>query len=217
MSIEIGLSKVHFPITVLGPGRRIAIWFQGCSIRCPGCMSRDTWASARTTMPVASLVGDLATWLCEADGVTISGGEPFDQPEALAALVEGLRCANVGSILVYSGYSFDILQEQRAHVLADIDVLISEPFDAERCEPALLRGSANQRVHCLTAKGTAMWRLAEEEAAARSARLDVIADLDGSLWIAGVPQPGDLDRLGNRLGLVGIRASTSAGRLGGEP
>lgn len=37
------LSRLHFPVTTLGPGRRIGVWFQGCSIRCAGCISRDTW------------------------------------------------------------------------------------------------------------------------------------------------------------------------------
>ncbi|HAU1321526.1 TPA: radical SAM protein, partial [Legionella pneumophila] len=37
------ISRVHFPVTTLGPGHRIGIWFQGCSIRCPGCISTDTW------------------------------------------------------------------------------------------------------------------------------------------------------------------------------
>ena len=37
------LSRLHHPVTTLGPGRRAGIWFQGCTIRCPGCMSVDTW------------------------------------------------------------------------------------------------------------------------------------------------------------------------------
>ena len=52
MSDQIGLNRVHFPVTALGPGRRVGIWLQGCSIRCPGCMSLDTWAPAAATMPV---------------------------------------------------------------------------------------------------------------------------------------------------------------------
>ncbi|WP_461325238.1 4Fe-4S cluster-binding domain-containing protein [Bradyrhizobium diazoefficiens] len=43
MTIRISVSRIHFPVTTLGPGRRLGIWFQGCSIRCPGCISMDTW------------------------------------------------------------------------------------------------------------------------------------------------------------------------------
>ncbi len=107
ISVELGLSKVHFPIRALGPGRRIGIWFQGCSIRCPGCISRDTWAQARTTTTVEALVAKISVWLPEADGITISGGEPFDQPAALAALLAQVRLLTACSILVYSGYPFE--------------------------------------------------------------------------------------------------------------
>ena len=41
------LSRIHFPVTTLGPGRRIGIWFQGCSIRCKGCVSADTWGTGK--------------------------------------------------------------------------------------------------------------------------------------------------------------------------
>ena len=38
----LALSRMHFPVTTLGPGNRIGIWVQGCTIRCPGCVSADT-------------------------------------------------------------------------------------------------------------------------------------------------------------------------------
>lgn len=41
--MEIAINKIHFPVSTLGFGQRLGIWFQGCSIRCPGCISRDTW------------------------------------------------------------------------------------------------------------------------------------------------------------------------------
>ena len=68
--MKIALNKVHFPITTLGHGRRVGIWTQGCSIHCPGCISRDTWEpdDARA-VEVATLLESLAPWLAEADGV----------------------------------------------------------------------------------------------------------------------------------------------------
>ncbi|HSV19446.1 MAG TPA: 4Fe-4S cluster-binding domain-containing protein, partial [Casimicrobiaceae bacterium] len=41
----IELNKAHWPVTVLGPGKRIGLWLQGCSIHCPGCVSQDTWSA----------------------------------------------------------------------------------------------------------------------------------------------------------------------------
>src|SRR6185503_5851184 len=70
------LSRLHYPLTELGPGRRAGVWFQGCTIRCPGCMSVDTWPRRpERAVPVAEVLGWLAG-LGPVDGVTISGGEP---------------------------------------------------------------------------------------------------------------------------------------------
>jgi anaerobic ribonucleoside-triphosphate reductase activating protein len=214
MSERIGLNRVHFPVTALGPGRRIGIWLQGCSIRCPGCMSLDTWAPAETTIAVSEVFDRISAWFPVADGVTISGGEPFDQPQALLALLTELRTAQRGSILVYSGYSLGILTERHLEVLAQIDVLISEPFDAACSEPVLLRGSSNQRVTCLTGRGLEMWRAAVTSGD-QAARIDIVVGDDGELWLAGIPRPGDLDRLSRALGGRGITGKTSAGRLRG--
>ncbi len=86
------LNKAHWPVTVLGPGRRIGLWVQGCSIHCPGCVSQDTWPKDPAR---AIAVPELIAWCRKVtagtfDGVTISGGEPFEQPAGLAALLEAL-------------------------------------------------------------------------------------------------------------------------------
>ena len=211
---RLALSKLHFPITALGPGRRIGLWVQGCSIRCAGCMSRDTWAFSRDGEPVETVLERMAPWLAEADGVTISGGEPFDQPEGLAALLAGLRERFDGDVLVYSGYEFDRLA-QHGRALSLIDALISEPFDAAQPTDAPLRGSANQRLHLLSALGEE--RFAGLGSAGRTgpAPLDLVASPDGSVWIAGVPRRGDLGRLAHSLAEQGILLDTSAGRVGG--
>jgi anaerobic ribonucleoside-triphosphate reductase activating protein len=212
---RISLSKLHFPITALGPGRRIGIWFQGCSIRCAGCMSRNTWAFSRDSEPSEGLLDRMAPWLTEADGVTISGGEPFDQPNGLLALLAGLRERFKGDVLVYSGYEFEVLQAHHGAALAFVDALISEPFDEAQPTVAPLRGSANQRLHLLSAIGAE--RFAGLDTAERKgpAVLDLVANPDGSVWMAGVPRRGDLKRLMHMLADQGITLATSAGRMGG--
>ena len=213
---RIALSRLHFPITALGPGRRIGIWFQGCSIRCAGCMSRDTWAFTRDGEPVETVLKRMELWFADADGVTISGGEPFDQTDGLLELLAGLRTRFKGDVLVYSGYDFEVLRARHAAALGLIDVLISEPFDEAQPTNAPLRGSANQRLHRLTALGEE--RFAGLDAAKRTGApsLDLVVCSDGSVWIAGVPHRGDLDRLAQILAAQGISLATSAGRLGGS-
>jgi anaerobic ribonucleoside-triphosphate reductase activating protein len=86
------LAKAHYPVTTLGPGVRAGLWTQGCTIGCAGCLSRDTWdPDSRAAVPVSAVLGWLASLPGPVDGVTISGGEPFQQPEALAALLRGIH------------------------------------------------------------------------------------------------------------------------------
>ena len=99
MTASIALSRIHFPVTTLGPGRRIGIWFQGCSIHCPGCISMDTWAPSRGITTIDEVVSAIAQWIPTADGITISGGEPFDQPIALLELLRGLRSLTEADVL----------------------------------------------------------------------------------------------------------------------
>ena len=91
-----------------------------------------------------------------------------------------------------------------------------EPFEATAQEAISgpLFGSANQRVTCLTERGIGLWQRAASGWRDRGGKLDLIAEADGSIWVAGVPGPGDLERLGKRLRGAGIEALTSVGRLG---
>ena len=79
--MKIAVNKAHFPVTVLGPGRRIGIWVQGCKIHCKGCVSQDTWEAdpGRETTVARLLAWCRKTTEGAFDGVTISGGEPFDR------------------------------------------------------------------------------------------------------------------------------------------
>jgi anaerobic ribonucleoside-triphosphate reductase activating protein len=213
---RLSLSRLHFPITALGPGRRIGLWVQGCSIRCAGCMSRDTWAfSEESQQPVEDLLGRLTPWLAEADGVTISGGEPFDQADGLISFLIGLRERFRGDVLVYSGYAFETVRARHGDYFTLIDALISEPFDETQPAAAPLRGSANQRLHILTPLGASRFATVALGSPALVTPLDVVAETDGSVWIAGIPQRGDLSRFALALAEQGIRLATSAGRLRG--
>ena len=130
--MRIAINKIHFPVTTLGYGRRLGIWTQGCSIYCPDCVSRDTWESKpHHRITLDKLITDCAGWLSESDGVTMSGGEPFDQPDALRELLRLLRARHAGDILIFSGYQNEKLFAQYPDILALADVLISEPFVAQ--------------------------------------------------------------------------------------
>ncbi len=206
----ISLNKVHFPLTTLGFGRRVGIWTQGCSIRCPGCVNHDTWERrAEGDIRIDRLVKSLGEWLAEADGVTISGGEPFDQPEALLCLVRRLRSAVAGDLLVYSGYPLPTLVERFPNVLQAIDVLISEPYDAKSPQTKIWRGSDNQVVTLLSPLAWARYDGGINGMAWASPRnFDVM--LSGEdIWLVGIPKRQTMQRLQAKLKQRGFAARTS--------
>ncbi|WP_175849363.1 MULTISPECIES: 4Fe-4S single cluster domain-containing protein [Burkholderia cepacia complex] len=193
--MDIRISRLHFPVTALGPGQRIGIWFQGCSIRCPGCISMDTWANAGGETTVDAVLAQVRNWLSGATGITISGGEPFDQPDALIHLLQGLRKLSACDILVYSGHPIESLADTLTRADGLIDVLISDAFDIDAPQTRPLRGSDNQRLHCLTALGSAGFSHYESMSKKPGKALDVMFDEDGSVWFAGIPDRDDFQRL----------------------
>lgn len=208
--MRISLNKIHFPLTTLGYGRRVGIWTQGCSIHCPGCISRDTWErDAGRLIEVEELAASLGPWLAQADGVTISGGEPFDQTGALAELITAIRRRHSGDVLVFSGYPHEKLFAEQRALLDQIDVLISEPFDMAAGQTLVLRGSDNQRIFRLTALARARYPADLDRRPWTDQRhLDMVVD-GGVIWMAGIPRPGEMARLRKELARRGFDCQTS--------
>ena len=200
--MKIAINKAHFPVTVLGPGRRIGIWLQGCTIHCKGCVSQDTWAAdpGRETTVAQVLAWCRKTSGGALDGVTISGGEPFDQPRALANLIDGLILwrASIASdfdILCYSGYPLPKLQKRHASVLAKLDAIIPEPFVDSLPLTHLWRGSSNQSLVPLSARGRARYATFVD-APADTFGKRIQAGVDGErIWFVGIPARGDMAAL----------------------
>jgi anaerobic ribonucleoside-triphosphate reductase activating protein len=205
----IAISRMHFPVTNLGPGRRVGIWFQGCSIRCPGCISVDTWAEGRGKTSVSEVLEAIATWIPSADGFTISGGEPFDQPRALAELLAGIRSHSRADILVFTGHSLEAIEQQLSPMRGLIDALIADPFDLTAPQTLALRGSDNQRLVLLTPLGRERFAGYDRPADVRDRSVDVMFDENGEVWLAGIPARDDFRRLQRVLQSAGARVSIS--------
>ena len=199
IAATIEVNNAHWPVTVLGPGRRIGIWVQGCSIHCPGCVSQDTWPRDRTK---AIAVRDLLAWCRKVtggvlDGVTISGGEPFEQPQALCALLDGLiawrREYHLDfDILCYSGMPQRRLEKDHGDILARLDAIIPEPYVDNLPQGHVWRGSRNQPLVPLSARGHSRYAThVEESADAHGKRMQ--AAVDGKrVWMIGIPARGDM-------------------------
>jgi anaerobic ribonucleoside-triphosphate reductase activating protein len=209
VTASIALSRIHFPVTTLGPGRRIGIWFQGCSIRCPGCISMDTWAQGRGITTIDEVVNAIAQWIPAADGITISGGEPFDQPIALLELLSRLRSLTESDVLVFTGYPWSRVSEMVDASPGLIDALVTGPFDLNQSQTLALRGSDNQELHFLTAMGHARFAPFQRPITEAERTLDVMFDDRGDVWFAGIPGRDDFRRLQEMLERAGARLSTS--------
>lgn len=192
MNESIAISRVHYPISTLGPGQRIGIWFQGCSIRCEGCISVDTWKENTGIIAINTLIQKIALYYPHTDGITISGGEPFDQFPALLRLLRTIREQWHGDILVYSGYDYDKIKAQVAKLDNKIDALISGPFISGEKQTLALRGSDNQQLHYLTALGRERFSVYQSSPQITHKSLDLMFDEQGVAWMAGIPQQKDM-------------------------
>ena len=209
------VSDVFNGVTSLGPGRRLGIWFQGCGFACRGCMSRHTWDPAGgrelsvdrfTAIWQAALDGG-------AEGLTVSGGEPLDQPQALGELLaaaDEIRTAagqpadRAADFLLYTGR--EPAEIEADSVLSDalrlVDVVITGRYDVTRPTDLVWRGSANQQMTARTPLGLTRYAPHLERVTDRPTLQTRVAD--GSVRVIGVPRRGDLATLERELRRRGV-------------
>lgn len=172
----------------------------------------DTWAHGRGTTTIDEVVDAISPWLSTADGITVSGGEPFDQREALFELLARLRALTAADILVFTGYPWSTISEALASLPSLIDAIITGPFDIDEKQTLALRGSDNQELHFITALGRARFESFDRPIDESDRTFDVMFDENGDVWLAGIPARGDFRRLRNILegsgSILGISEDT---------
>lgn len=208
--MKIAINKIHYPVTTLGYGKRIGIWTQGCTIHCPGCLSKDTWKSDDSHMiAIDLLVESLNEWLKNCDGVTISGGEPLDQYPSVIILLEKLRPLVCGDILLFTGYSYERVIESFQKVLDKVDLLITDPFIDNESRKKYLRGSDNQRVFALSPRAVEKYSLDINSMEwGEHRRMDLMSS-GNEIWFAGIPDKEFLKKLKENLFQHGLECQTS--------
>ena len=131
-----------------GPGLRLAIFAQGCPHHCPGCHNPESHDFAGgSDMDTEKIIARMdANPLL--DGITLTGGEPFEQPDACRILADAAHARGL-NVWAYSGYTFEHLcaVPEKRRLLEACDVLVDGPFLLEeRSLDLRFRGSKNQRV-----------------------------------------------------------------------
>lgn len=138
----------------LGPFNRFALWTQGCSFSCSACMTPDSQSlDGGVKISVQDMVQTILK-IPNIEGITISGGEPFLQVEALIDLISLVRKKRDFGMIVYTGFTLEQLKERndfQINILLEcIDILIDGLFDESLNDGVSLRGSSNQNVYQLT-------------------------------------------------------------------
>jgi len=135
-----------------GPGLRAVLWTQGCSHHCEGCQNPQTWDFEGGGMVPISMVKEAIDELEYQSGLTLSGGDPMFQPEAISEIIKYAKTKDL-NIWLYTGFTYEeiIKMSKRKkvykNILENIDVLVDGKFIlAERDLSLLFRGSRNQRL-----------------------------------------------------------------------
>jgi len=164
-----------------GPGQRAVLWTQSCTLKCPGCFNPETHdPHAGEVIQVTDLAGRLLA-ITDIEGVTISGGEPLQQPQAIQALLEQLRARSTLSIVLFSGFAWSEIQRMPIgrHLPDLVDVLIAGRYQADQRVASGLIGSANKDLRCFTTRYTPADFAPVPPAEVRIAR-------DGTITLTGI-------------------------------
>lgn len=135
-----------------GPGIRMTVFVQGCPHKCEGCHNAQTWDFNAGYDSTTDRILQEAQKYPLIKGITLSGGEPFCQAEALAVLAKDAKALGY-NIFCYSGYTFEYLYErfdshpEYKQLLQYCDWLVDGPFVLSKRSLMLkFRGSSNQRI-----------------------------------------------------------------------
>jgi len=141
-----------YPETIVdGEGIRCSIYFSGCAHKCAGCHNPESWNPDAGT-PLADMEEKIFSEIKAnplLEGVTLSGGDPLYNPEAIFEFLKRLKRRTRANVWCYTGYTYDEILKSPllARCLPLIDVLVDGRFVAKKKDPRLsFRGSSNQRV-----------------------------------------------------------------------
>lgn len=151
--MNLRLAGIKTDSIVDGPGVRLAVYLQGCSHRCAGCHNPETHnPRGGREISVTDLVGIFSAHKKGIDGITLTGGEPFEQARPAAVLSSEIIRMGL-NLVIYSGYTFETLREKScydrniSHLLAAAFLLVDGPFILSEQDLSLpYRGSRNQRL-----------------------------------------------------------------------
>lgn len=196
------VARILYPVEVLGPGKRIGIWFCGCPHKCKGCSNPELWEfqeKYKTSLEAILTLIDTIAKEHQVDGFIITGGDPMYQAADLQKLIMHL-CKLSSDILVYTGYEIEELPKEYLHNIA---VLIDGRYIEERNNNCILRGSDNQRIHILDSDMGSKYSLYLQNA---SNQIQNFTMSDGIISV-GIHKSDFLDKLNAKINMKGLKSN----------
>lgn len=126
-----------------GPGKRLLLFTQGCSLRCKGCINQHLWEFGKG---IDVTIEEILNQCTDLDGITLHGGEPLDQANVLVELIKKLKQQGK-TVILFTGYIFKELNKVQRQAWIASDIVISGRYDEKKRNIYLqFRGSTNQKV-----------------------------------------------------------------------
>ena len=129
-----------------GPGKRLLLYLKGCSLHCDGCINPHLWPFEGGTLMAA----DELLEICEIErvcGITLHGGEPLDQADAILDFVRAAKRKAL-TVILFTGYTKKELNNAQKTVWNLSDLVVAGRFQKDKRNVNLqFRGSTNQRVY----------------------------------------------------------------------
>lgn len=134
-----------------GPGERFVVWVQGCPLHCPGCWNPDTWSTKPNHQITPTDLANQIRHTPGIEGITFTGGEPFEQADLLAEAIERLHDTGL-SLMIFTGYELNELTAPAQQRLLDhCDIVVAGRYQKDkRSLTDTWRGSTNQTIHFLS-------------------------------------------------------------------
>jgi anaerobic ribonucleoside-triphosphate reductase activating protein len=149
-----------------GPGERFVVWTQGCSLGCAGCFNAQLWPRRGGRRLSTAVLARRINALDGLRGVTLTGGEPLEQPEAVCDLLA--RLDRRLDTVVFTGFTLEEIRSEprRAPLLALADLVVAGRYERGQASDANpWAGSSNKAVVALTGRvGAAEYPQARVEA-----------------------------------------------------
>tara|TARA_R110002072_G_scaffold257925_1_gene416612 strand:+ start:1884 stop:2564 length:681 start_codon:yes stop_codon:yes gene_type:complete len=171
-----------------GPGLRFVVWTQGCSLGCADCCNPHLWSATGgedwTPDALWERLSEARARNPALEGLTLVGGEPFEQDEALALFCERVREAGL-TVMAFSGYTRAELEARGSRLLDHVDLLVDGRYEVANYTSAIRWiGSTNQTLHFLSEAYSA-----DDPRFSEANHAEVRLDHRGLIQVVGFPFP----------------------------